>query len=210
MTVADDWLFLLTVADDWLFLLTVSDLTCFCQQEEVSAENKVRFQQQVMEAQTQTEQNKAAHVLLKFFRSIIFKKHLKRLVFNCFQQIERELFSPFVITEKMCGVCGVSFEKASVPPKAPSSAEGEKATDEQQEEEEEEEEEEEVVVARLKQAHLTSDEHRVMDANFRSFREVYHNIIMQPLVEIGAFLSKYEVKWQWLPLALTQYVTGRY
>ena len=105
----------------------------------------------------------------------------------------------------MCGVCGVSFEKASVPPKAPPSAEGEKATDEQQEEEKEE-----VVVARLKQAHITSEEHRVMDTNFRIFREVYRNIIMQPLVEIGAFLSKYEVKWQWLPLALTQYVTGQY
>ena len=180
-----------------------ADVTCFCQQEEVSAEDKVRFQQQVMEAQTQTEQNKAAHVLLKFFRSIIFKKCLKRLVYNCFVQIECELFSPFVITERMCGVCGVSFEKASVPPKAPPSAEGEKAMDEQQEEEEEEEEEE-VVVARLKQAHITSEEHRVMDANFHIFREVYRNIIMQPLVEIGAFLSKYEVKWQWLPLALSR------
>ena len=182
-------------------MLTVADLTCFFQQE-VSAEDKVCFQQQVMENQTQTEQNKAAHVLLKFFRSIIFKKRLKRLLFNCFLQIERELFSPFVITERMCGVCGVSFEKASVPPKAPPSAEGEKATDEQQEEEEEEEEE--VVVARLKQAHITSEEHRVMDTNFRIFREVYRNIIMQPLVEIGAFLSKYEVKWQWLPLALSR------
>ena len=159
------------------------------------------------EAQKQDEQNKAGRVLLRFIRSIIFKKRLKRLMFNCFLQIERELFSPFIITEKMCGVCGVSFEKASVPPKAPPSAEGEKATDEQQEEEEEEEEE---AVARLKQAHLTSEEHRVMDTNFRIFREVYRNIIMQLLVEIGAFLSKYEVKWQWLPLALTQYVTGRY
>ena len=157
------------------------------------------------EAQKQDEQNKAGRVLLRFIHSIIFKKRLKRLRFNCFLQIEHELFSPFVITEKMCGVCGVSFEKASVPPKAPPSAEGEKATDEQQEEEEEE-----VEVARLKQAHLTSEEHQVMDANFRIFREVYCNIIMQPLVEIGAFLSKYEVKWQWLPLALTQYVTGRY
>ena len=199
LTVADDWLFLLRVADDWLFLLTVADLTCFCQQEEVSAEDKVHFQQQVMEAQTQTEQNKAAHVLLKFFRSIIFKKRLKRLLFNCFLQTERELFSPFVITERMCGVCGASFEKASVPPKAPPSAEGEKATDEQQEEEEEV-----VVVARLKQAHITSEEHQVMDTNFRVFREAYRNIIMQPLVEIGAFLSKYEVKWQWLPLALSR------
>ena len=157
------------------------------------------------EAQKQDEQNKAGRVLLRFIRSIIFKKRLKRLRFNCFLQIERELFSPFVITERMCGVCGVSFEKASVPPKAPPSAEGEKATDEQHEEEKEE-----VVVARLKQAHLTSEEHQVMDTNFRIFREVYHNIIMQPLVEIGAFLSKYEVKWQWLPLALIQYVTGQY
>ena len=160
------------------------------------------------EAQKQDDQSKAGRVLLKFFRSIIFKKRSKRLVFNCFVQIERELFSPFIITEKMCGVCGVSFEKASVPPKAPPSAEGEKATDEQQEEEEEEEEEE--AVARLKQAHITSEEHRVMDANLHSFHEVYRNIIMQPLFEIGAFLSKYEVKWQWLPLALTQYVTGQY
>ena len=160
------------------------------------------------EAQKQDEQNKAGRVLLRFIRSIIFKKRLKRLMFNCFLQIERELFSPFIITEKMCGVCGVSFEKASVPPKAPPSAEGEKATDEQQEEEEEEEEE--VVVARLKQAHLTSEEHLVMDTNFRIFREVYRSIIMLPLFEIGAFLSKYEVKWQWLPLALIQYVTGQY
>ena len=159
------------------------------------------------EAQKRDDQSKAGRVLLKFFRSIIFKKRSKRLVFNCFIQTERELFSPFVITERMCGVCGVRFEKASVPPKAPPSAEGEKATDEQQEEEEEEEEE---AVARLKQAHLTSEEHRVMDTNFRIFREVYRNIIMQPLVEIGAFLSKYEVKWQWLPLALIQYVTGQY
>ena len=157
----------------------------------------------------QDEQNKAGRVLLKFFRSIIFKKRSKRLVLNCFHQILRELFSPFLITEKMCGVCGVSFEKASVPPKAPPSAEGEKATDEQLEEEEEEEEEE-VVVARLKQAHLTSEEHRVKDINFCNFRKMYDNIIMQPLVEIGTFLSKYEVKWQWLPLALTQYVTGWY
>ena len=154
------------------------------------------------EAQKRDDQSKAGRVLLKFFRSIIFKKRSKRLVFNCILQTERELFSPFVITERMCGVCGASFEKASVPLKAPPSAEGEKATDEQQEEEEEEEEEE--VVARLKQAHITSDEHRVMDANFHSFREVYRNIIMQPLVEIGAFLSKYEVKWQWLPLALSR------
>ena len=158
------------------------------------------------EAQKQDEQDKAGRVLLRFIRSIIFKKRLKRLTFNCFLQIEHELFSPFIITEKMCGVCGVSFEKASVPPKAPPSAEGEKATDEQQEEEEEEEEE---AVARLKQAHLTSEEHRVMDTNFRSFREAYH-IIIQPLFEIGTFLSKYEVKWQWLPLALIQYVTGQY
>ena len=186
-----------------------ADLTCFCQQEEVSAEDKVRFQQQVMEAQTQTEQNKAAHVLLKFFRSIIFKKRSKRLVYNCFVQIERELFSPFIITERMCGVCGVSFEKASVPPKAPPSAEGGKATDEQQEEEEEEEEEQ-AVVAQLKQAHLTSEEHRVKDTNFGIFRKMYHSIILVPLFEIGAFLSKYEVKWQWLPLALTQYVTEQY
>ena len=154
------------------------------------------------EAQKRDDQSKAGRVLLKFFRSIIFKKRSKRLRIFCILQIERELFSRFVVTERMCGVCGVSFEKA------PPSAEGEKATDEQQEEEEEEEEEE--VVARLKQAHITSDEHRVMDANFHSFREVYRNIIMQPLVEIGAFLSKYEVKWQWLPLALTQYVTGQY
>ena len=180
------------------------DSLCWQEEAEVSAEDKARIQQQMAEAQKQDEQNKAGRVLLRFIRSIIFKKRLKRLRFNCFLQIEHELFSPFVITEKMCGVCGVSFEKASVPPKAPPSAEGEKATDEQQEEEEEV-----VVVARLKQAHLTSEEHQVMDANFRIFREVYH-IIMQSLFEIGVFLSKYEVKWQWLPLALTQYVTGRY
>lgn len=161
------------------------------------------------EAQKQDEQNKAGHVLLKFFHSIIFKKRSKRLVFNCFLQIERELFSPVVITERMCGVCGVSFEKASVPPKAPPSAEGEKATDEQLQEEEEEEEEA-AVVARLKQAHLTSEEHQVKDTNFGIFRKMYHSIILVPLFEIGAFLSKYEVKWQWLSLALIQYVTGQY
>ena len=160
------------------------------------------------EAQKRDDQSKAGRVLLKFFRSIIFKKRSKRLVFNCLLQTERELFSPFVITERMCGVCGVRFEKASVPPKAPPSAEGEKATDEQQEEEEEEEEEQ--VVARLKQAHITSEGHRVMDTNFGFFCKMYHSIIMVPLFEIGAFLSKYEVKWQWLPLNLTQYVTGQY
>ena len=162
------------------------------------------------EAQKQDEQNKAGRVLLRFIHSIIFKKRSKRLRIFCILQIERELFSRFVVTERMCGVCGVSFEKASVPPKAPPSAEGEKATDEQQEEEEEEEEEEEVVVARLKQAHVTSEEHRVKDTNFGSFREMYRSVILLPLFEVGAFLSKYEVKWQWLPLALTQYVTGQY
>ena len=161
------------------------------------------------EAQKRDDQSKAGRVLLKFFRSIIFKKRSKRLVYNCFLQTERELFSPFVITERMCGVCGVRFEKASVPPKAPPSAEGEKATDEQQEEEEEEDAEE-VVVARLKQAHLTSEEHQVMDINFRIFRKVHRSIIMVPLLETGAFLSKYEVNWQWLPLNLTQYVTLQY
>ena len=185
------------------------DSLCWQEEAEVSAEDKARIQQQMAEAQKRDEQNKAGRVLLKFFRSIIFKKRSKRLVFNCFLQTECELFSPFVITERMCGVCGVRFEKASVPPKAPLSAEGEKATDEQQEEEEEEEEEL-VVVARLKQAHLTSEEHRVMDTNFGIFRNMYRSVIMVPLFEIGAFLSKYEVKWQWLPLNLTQYVTGQY
>ena len=93
----------------------------------------------------------------------------------------------------MCGICGVSFEKTSAPPNTPTSAEGEKKMGEQ-DEEEEEEEEEEVVVARLKQAHMISEEHQMMTTNFQNFGEMFRSIISLPLMETGAFLSKYQVE----------------
>ena len=96
------------------------------------------------------------------------------------------MFFPFVITDKMCGVCGVSFEKASIAPKTPTTAEGEEKVDE-------EEEEEVVVVARLKHVHMTSDDHRQMCMNYHAFREMYRTVIGVPLIEIGVFLSKHEV-----------------
>ena len=139
----------------------------------------------------QEKQTEAGQVLLKFLHSIIFKKRLKRLRIFCIRQTECELFSPFEITDRMCGVCGVSFEKTSAPPKTPPSAEGEKEMDEQ---DEEEEEEEEVVMARLNQAHMISEEHRMMTTNFQIFREMFRNFISLPLMEIGAFLSKYQVE----------------
>ena len=168
----------------------MTDFLYWQEEEEVSAEDKVRFEQQVVQAKRQDEQNKAGHILLRFIRSIIFKKHLKLLRLYCIRQIEHDLFSPFVIMDRMCGVCGVSFEKTSVPPKTPTSAEGEKKMDEQ---DDEEDEEEEVVVVRLKQAHMTSEEHRMMNINFHTFRDTYRSIISQPLIEIGAFLSKHKV-----------------
>ena len=157
------------------------------QEEELEEEEKARLQQQLHDRSLQEQQQHAATVLLRFIRWIIFQKRFQKLKGNCIHQIEKDLFSAFIITDKMCGICGVGFETASTTaesaPMAPSDAD-----------EEEMEDDEEVRVAELKQMHLNSDEHCQMNVNYGIFREMYRSVISGPLIEIGAFLSKHQVR----------------
>ncbi|KAK7091654.1 hypothetical protein V1264_009311 [Littorina saxatilis] len=159
-------------------------------EEELSPEEKERYEKQVMETQREEQQNKASHIITRFMRRIIFFKHLHDIERFCVRQIYRDLFSPCIITDRMCGICGVRFEKP-VPEAKPETPEGEKKSEEAQEAPEEDEE---TVVARLKQEHLMSEEHRTTAVEFNAFKEMYRSLLSKPLNEIASFLHKHEVK----------------
>nr|KAG5695001.1 hypothetical protein BaRGS_024184 [Batillaria attramentaria] len=156
------------------------------EEEALSEEEKLRYQQERLEAQRHDLEKAASHKVTNFFRAIMIRKRVRKLKRYCILQVEKELFSPFIITDKMCGVCGVSFEivHESKP------ADAEEGTEEEKVEEEDAETEEE----KLKREHLNSDLHHSMEINFKNFREMYRSAISEPLLEIGAFLSHCQVK----------------
>lgn len=177
-----------------MFKCFIINCPYFCSQEvneELSPEEKERYEKQVAETQREEQHKKALHIIIRLLRSVMFMKRLRNLKVLCVRQIDRDLFSPFIITDRMCGICGVRFEKPVAEAK-PETGEGEKKSEEA-DDDEEAEEDEETAVARLKQEHLRSEEHRTTAANFGTFREMYRSLLSMPLNEIAAFLYKHEV-----------------
>ncbi|KAK7480873.1 hypothetical protein BaRGS_00027874 [Batillaria attramentaria] len=104
------------------------------EEEALSEEEKLRYQQERLEAQRHDLEKAASHKVTNFFRAIMIRKRVRKLKRYCILQVEKELFSPFIITDK------------------------------------------------------------IMEINFKNFREMYRSAISEPLLEIGAFLSHCQVK----------------
>ncbi|KAL8569951.1 hypothetical protein ACOMHN_056383 [Nucella lapillus] len=104
------------------------------EEEEIDEEEKAMFQQQINEAEQEEKKTKAVKILVKFLRSIRLHKRLKHLKFHFLRQTELDMFSPFSVTDKMCGICGVSFEKSSEnPTQMPDGGESKSGEEEEEE-----------------------------------------------------------------------------
>lgn len=156
--------------------------------EELDEDEKVSYLKKIKDAADQEAHRKSALIIYRFIKSFMLWKRLPQLKKCCILQVERELFASSVISNAMCGVCGVGFEKSS--------------TGEVEEsvvhdgEEEEEKESGEIVQERIKQEHLDSEGHKRNAAEYQTFRQIYRSHLAMPLFNIRGSLSFHQVKIQ--------------
>lgn len=156
--------------------------------EELDEDEKVSYMKKIKDAADQEAHKKSARIIYRSIKSFMFRKRIPQLKKWCVVQVERELFASSLISNAMCGVCGVGFEKSS--------------TGEVEEsvvhdgDEEEEKESGEIVQERIKQEHLDSEGHKRNAAEYKTFRQIYRSRLAMPLFQIRGSLSFYQVKIQ--------------
>ncbi|XP_041360663.1 TPR and ankyrin repeat-containing protein 1-like [Gigantopelta aegis] len=78
-------------------------------EEEMTADDRERFQREHQELARQEKENEASRIILQFFKNIIMKYHITNLARRALYQEMLEVFAPFAIKETFCGVCGVNL-----------------------------------------------------------------------------------------------------
>lgn len=156
---------------------------------ELDEDEKVSHIKKIKEAEDQEVRHKSALIIFRTIKWFMFWQRIPQLKKYCIFQVERELFNASsLISNAMCGVCGVGFVK---------SARGEL---EESVVHKEEEESREMVQERLKQEHLNSEEHKHNAAGYETFRQIYRSSLAMSLFEIRTCFSFHQVKVHWILL----------
>ena len=164
-------------------------------EEEMSPE---RFQKELEESEIEKKENAAARVIQRFFKHITFRYHITGLKMRALMQEMLEVFVPFAVTEKFCGVCGLNL----LPPETDQSVTGLSYHAEREYWDTSESPSSSVADDRTAsrsvetlQRHRTSPEHNEKNIQFETFKRLYYRDNMRLLLhEFSLFIGIHKLR----------------
>ena len=167
-------------------------------EEEMSPEDRERFQKELEESEIEKKKNAAARVIQRFFKHITFRYHITGLKMRALMQEMLEVFAPFAVTEKFCGVCGLNL----LPPETDQSVTGLSYHAEREYWDTSESPSSSVADDRTAsrsvetlQRHRTSPEHNEKNIQFETFKRLYYRDNMRQLLhELSLFIGIHKLR----------------